>query len=81
MKKSALVIAAMLAAGFMLPAQAPDPLGFPDALSITSAGQEGWNPGLSQEPQRHDRGRAPSRHHAKRNHHHRQHGPRPHAGG
>ena len=68
MKKSALVIAAMLAASPMLPAQAPDPMGVPDAFAITAPGQEGRNPGFSEEPQRHEGDRAPSQRHFKRRH-------------
>jgi hypothetical protein len=66
MNQSAPVIAAMLAVSFMLPAQAPDPMGIPDAFNLTDTGQEGWTPGLAQDSHRQQ---APSRHHSRRKHH------------
>ena len=68
MKPSALIITAMLGTSFVLPAQAPDPMGTPVALNLTHSGPEGWTPGLFQAPRRHERDRAPSRRHSRRSH-------------
>lgn len=78
MKKPALVIAAMLAVSFMLPAQASNPMGFPEILDLTDQGQQSQYAGFSQHDQRPGEDRA--RQHHQRNHHRRRE-PRRHVDG